>query len=203
METLEMTTDAGIVAASLAQPEEELMQAAVQGDAQAFETIMAMYQNRVKRQCMRRGLSADEAEDVTQDVFIKVFRSLERYCHQNSFGTWLYRVAENACIDFCRQRQRRWAVIQPMITDADGQEMEFTGRIADPENHHDAAEVETRIAGALAGLSPLLRDAFEMKELEGLRYEQIASRLDVTLGTVKSRIHRARRLLTEQLQDLV
>lgn len=203
METLQLTTEPGCALGGAPLLDAELMEAAAQGDTRAFETIVATYQERVKRQCMRRGLNEDEAADVSQDVFIKVYRSLDRYFHQNAFSTWLYRVTENACIDFCRQRGRRWAVVQPISTDSEGRETEYAGRIAHPGDQHDANEIGARITEALESLTPILREAFEMKELEGIRYDQIAVRLGVTLGTVKSRIFRARQLLTEQLQDLV
>jgi RNA polymerase sigma-70 factor, ECF subfamily len=202
MEMQAMTVEAVALPESAPHAEEALVLAASQGDDRAFEAIVTTYQQRVRRQCQRRGLSPDEAADVSQDVFIKVYRGLERYNHQNTFSTWLYRVTENACIDYCRQRQRRWAVIQPIGTDESGQEMDFAGPIADPEGQHNAEELGARIMAALESLTPMLRTAFEMKELEGLRYEEIATRLGVTLGTVKSRIFRARQILIEQLQDL-
>jgi RNA polymerase sigma-70 factor, ECF subfamily len=203
MEALQLTTHESPARAAAPQPTAGLLQAAAQGDGRAFELIVSTYRQRVLRQCLRRGLNMDEAEDVTQDVFISVYRNLHRYQHQNTFSTWLYRITENACIDLCRRRKRRNAVMQPMPTDADGNEHEPAGHIADPDAQLTANELGRRIAEELQSLSPLIRNAFEMKELEGLRYDQIAKRLGVTVGTVKSRIFRARQLLTQRLADLV
>ena len=183
-------------------PAEHLAMAAAQGDKGAFDTIVATYQPIVRRHCQRRGLNADDAADVCQDVFLKVYRALGAYRSQNSFASWIHRVTENACIDFSRQRLRRNAVLQRIPIDEDGHEMELPGRIANPEVYVGNEYMGKRIHAALEGLSPLLRDAFTLKEMEGLRYEQIAARLGVTVGTIKSRIFRARQILTVQLADL-
>jgi RNA polymerase sigma-70 factor, ECF subfamily len=201
METLQVTADHGAALGGAPLLDNALVLAAAQGDARAFETIVATCERRVQRQCMRRGLNVDDAADVSQEVFIKVYRNLHRYSDQNSFATWLYRVTENACIDFWRQRQRRREVMQPIPTDDDGHEVELAGRMADPEAQLGANALGRHIAQALESLSPLLRQPFEMKELEGLRYERIAAELGVTVGTIKSRIYRARQILIEQLRD--
>jgi len=203
MELLHVTNQPAPALDGAARTEADLIQDAMQGDQWAFATITSAYEKRVRWQCMRRGLSADEAADVSQDVFIKLFRNLHLYEPSNPFGTWLYRVTENACIDYCRSRQRRWAIMQAMPTDESGSQIEAIGTTLDPEQQLQANMLGERIADALAGLSPLLRAPFELKELEGLRYDQIAERLGVTVSTVKSRIFRARRALTQELADLV
>ncbi|HKI97808.1 MAG TPA: sigma-70 family RNA polymerase sigma factor [bacterium] len=181
----------------------DLMLAAQLGQADAFEAIVNQYEQRVFRQCRRRGLSEDEAADVTQEVFIKAYRSLNRYQHQNAFRTWLYRVTENACIDHCRKRARDHAVVQAVPTSEEGDTHEFPSREPDPQAALEAAELRGQINAALAALAPILRDAFLLKEQEGLRYGQIAERLGCTLGTVKSRIYRARQELTARLTPLL
>lgn len=176
--------------------------AAQQGQPGAFDAVMAAYETRVMRQCQRRGLSTDEAADVTQDVFLKAYRWMDRYEHQNAFSTWLYRITENACIDYCRKRSRRQSVMQPIPVGADGHEHEYAGAGRDPEAMLEAGEVSDQIHAAIAALAPILREAFLLKEQQGLRYEQIATELGCSLGTVKSRIYRARQELMERLGHL-
>lgn len=199
MEALQLTGTAEGIVPATPDLDRELMAAAARGDGSAFDSIVQHYGRRVHRQCMRRGLNTDEAADVSQDVFLKVYRSLGNYSHQNAFSTWLYRVTDNACIDYLRSRQRRSAVMQPVPADDLGQEMEFAGQIANPEAELNRGELGERLQNALDGLSHILRESFEMRELEGLRYEHIARRLGVTVGTVKSRIFRARQILCETL----
>jgi RNA polymerase sigma-70 factor, ECF subfamily len=180
---------------------ERLLEAARQGDAQAFNELVAANQTRVVRQCMRRGLSQDEAVDIAQDVFLKVYRYRDRYTCQQAFSTWLYRIAENACIDHCRRRKRQQALIRPIPVDEAGSEAEFEGREPNPLASMEFSEQGSQLAAAFERLPAKLRQAFEFKELEGLRYSEIARRLSCTVGTVKSRIYRARQILVAELES--
>jgi RNA polymerase sigma-70 factor, ECF subfamily len=202
MEALQIATETG-AAAGLPGSDGDLLSAAKQGQPGAFDAVVATYRNRVFNQCLRRGLNEEEAADVTQDVFIKAYRYLDRYEHQNAFRTWLFRIAENTCIDYCRKRAREHAVTQPIPTGEDGDLHDFAGTIPDPQANLEATELRGQIAAALAALSPLLREAFLMKEEQGLRYEEIARQLGTSLGTVKSRIFRARQELMERLGPLL
>ena len=201
METHLLLADRPMFLDDPARDNERLLEAAQQGDTGAFNELVAANQRRVVRQCLRRGLNEDEAIDVTQEVFIKVYRSLGRYCHQNAFSTWLFRITENACIDHCRRRSRRQSVLRPIPTDEEGCEAEYAGSEPDPLASMETSAEGERIAAALERLPSKLREAFECKELEGLRYSEIARRLSCTVGTVKSRIYRARQILVAELES--
>lgn len=184
-------------------PETSLPIAAQQGQPGAFDALVAKYRERVRRQCLWRGLSEDDAADVSQEVFVKAYRSLGRYQHHNAFGTWLHRITDNACTDFWRRRGRRLAVIQPMPVDPDGGEYESPSPTADPHAALEQAEVRVAIVEALESLAPILREAFVLKELHGLRYEEIARQVGCPQTTVRSRLFRARQELAERLAGLV
>ena len=203
METLPLLPVEPTVVGGQSSENERLLDAARHGDMHAFDELVASNQRRVFRQCLRRGLTEDEATDVVQDVFIKVYRSLGRYSRQNAFTTWLYRITENACIDHCRRRTRRQALLRPIPMDEEGCETEYAGREPDPLSFMVNREERSRIAWAFQQLPAKLREAFECKELEGLRYSEIANRLHCTVGTVKSRIYRARQMLVTELEAAV
>jgi RNA polymerase sigma-70 factor (ECF subfamily) len=192
------TAAGGLSAAGVA-----LLMAAQQGQPDAFDGVVREYEQRVLRQCRRRGLNESDAADVAQEVFLKAYRSLHRYEHHNAFGTWLHRIAENAITDFWRKRGRALAVVQPVYQDSDGEDQEFAGSGLDPQAAFELAELSGAVAAAIADLAPILRNTLLLKEQEGLRYEQIAAQLGCSLGTVKSRVFRARRELAERLRPLL
>jgi RNA polymerase sigma-70 factor (ECF subfamily) len=137
--------------------------------------------------------NAHDAEDAAQDVFIKAYRSLDRFQPGASFSTWLYRIAVNTCIDYKRrpffESLFRWT--------AEGDEVmvDIPSGGPSPERLYEAKEAGLALRQGLAKLSPKLRAAIILKEVEGLSYEEIAAALNISLGTVKSRIARAREAL--------
>ncbi len=184
-------------------PDQILVEQAQQGDPRAFNVLFEAHHQRVFRQCREKRLSPDEAADVTQEVFLKVFRSLKSYEHQFRFTTWLYRVTENACIDQLRKRNRRQRRFVPLLTNDQGHEVDIVDSRPDPENNLETAQLRNRIAAAMATLPPCMRDTLELKERLDLSYAEISKHLQCTVGTVKSRLHRARQELLRQLAPAV
>ncbi|MEA3502969.1 MAG: sigma-70 family RNA polymerase sigma factor [Actinomycetota bacterium] len=168
----------------------ELIRRYLQGDVSAFDELMRAHEDRVFAICLRMMRNRDSALDATQDVFLTVFRKADRYKEQAAFSTWLYRVTVNTCYDHLRRQQRKRTESMPEHFDP-----------SDPRSGDEFHAVELRpdIETALAGLTPEFRAAVVLVDLNGMSLEGAADTLDVPVGTVKSRVFRARRQLTKDL----
>jgi RNA polymerase sigma-70 factor (ECF subfamily) len=186
-----------------ADPDEEgrLIQNARNGDLKAFEQLVERYQHRIHRFCfmMVRGRKQD-AEDLTQEVFIKAYKGLKRFQPKARFYTWLYRIAVNTCID--HQRSPFWKRLVEKRVQQEGQIFGLNRPSQTPEQQLERKEIADRITEALRQLSPKLSSAFLLKEREGFSYQEISEVLEVSVGTVKSRVFRGRTELSKLLSDL-
>jgi len=175
------------------------------GDASAWEDIVRLYNRRIYNLCYRFTNSADDAQDLTQDVFIKLYRTLGSYdVEKGAFTTWLTTLTRNLLVDhFRRSRQDR-------VTDSiDGTSREeedalsISDRLEDPRPSPDdrlaSKETQKMVQTALARLSPELREAVILRDLQDMDYKEIAGTLRVPEGTVKSRINRGRMELARLL----
>jgi len=165
----------------------------LEGDVTAFDELMRVHEDRVFAICLRMMTDRDAALDAAQDVFLTVFRKADRYKEQAAFSTWLYRVAVNTCYDHLRRRKRKRTTSLPEYFDP-----------ADPRGEDPLTAVELRpdIETALATLSPEFRAAIVLVDLNGMSLEGASEALDIPIGTVKSRVFRARRLLAAELGNL-
>lgn len=204
-ETAQSRTEADAQVAAQSRAEDhDLISAAKAGDERAFARLMRKYEERVQNHCMRIVGDEQEAEDLKQEVFVKVFRNLPNYEHTYAFYTWMYRITQNCCIDRIRKikRQAQEISLTPR-PDEDGQDTPQEHTIPDetyvPEKEALNNELKSAIDAALAKLSPKLREIIVLKEQEGLSYEEIGALLHCSRGTVKSRLFRAR----EKLQGLL
>jgi len=171
----------------------DLIRRYLAGDVDAFETLMQAHEGRVFSICLRMLRNRDQALDATQDVFLIVFRKADRYKEQAAFSTWLYRVAVNTCYDHLRRGKRKRT--EPIPEHLDPQ---------DPTSGDALHAVELRpdIQRALQSISPEFRAVAVLVDLEGMSLESAADTLGVPIGTVKSRVFRARRQLAEELGNL-
>lgn len=176
-----------------AEADRELIRRYLAGDVDAFETLMRAHENRVFSICLRMLRDRDAALDATQDVFLTVFRKADRYKEQAAFSTWLYRVTVNTCYDHLRRQKRKRTEPMPEHFDPDDP------RSGDPLR---AAELRPDIEQALEQIPPEFRAAAILVDLEGMSLEGAADTLEIPIGTVKSRVFRARRLLAEELGNL-
>lgn len=172
------------------------------GNGMVLEDLVSEHRERVLRHCSRRGLDPSDAADVSQEVFIKVMRSLHRFENRYPFTTWLYRITENAIIDHIRRRSHHRDLIVSNRTE-DGGEIEFPTTQYDPENNYRLTELQENITSALERLPAIQRQALEMKEFEGLTYGEIAEVVQCPKETVKSRIYRARVILNRRMAHLI
>ena len=183
-------------------PDAELVAAWQAGDDSAFEELVGRHQKRVFGLLMRMMGSRDEAEDVAQEAFISLYRHGKRFRSEALFSTFVYRVAANAALNRRRTLGRARARLEKLaVRQAAGDDLPQQPR--DPEDSTLGSELTQRVRQALDALSPSLRMPVILYDIEGLSYAEIASVLGVAEGTVKSRIHRARRALREQLEGLL
>ena len=181
--------------------EQELVQAAQQGDQGAFSRLVEANQGKIYSLCFRMTGNPDDAADLTQEVFLSAWRGLGKFGGQSTFSTWLYRLAANACIDFLRREKRRSAL---SMTLEDGEDEDHQADLPDerwsPERELERKELRNAVQKGLLTLSPEHRQVLLLRETEGLSYQEIGQALDLEEGTVKSRIARARLALKDYLQ---
>jgi RNA polymerase sigma-70 factor (ECF subfamily) len=159
------------------------------GDCRAFEELYRLHVGRVHAVCLRMVVDRDRAGELTQDVFVKVWETLPSFRGESRFSTWLHRVAVNTVLMAMRSDRRRQAHTT-LGEDPDGDDWVGT-RV--PVDRMDLEK-------AIAVLPPQARIVFILHDVEGYKHEEIAERMEVTVGTTKSQLHRARRILQEILR---
>lgn len=179
----------------------ELVKKCQRGDLSAFDQLMMLYERKVYSLCYRMSKNADDAADLAQEVFLKTFRALPTFKGQSSFSTWLFRIATNTCLDQKRRLAGKPPVSsldRPISTEEGELELTLPGNEPNPEDLALQSELQQEIKQLLGKLPGDLRITLVLRDLEGYSYEEIAELLNISLGTVKSRINRAR----SRLRDL-
>ena len=180
--------------------DQRLIAECLRGNAAAFGELVRLYQDRLFHTVYRMVANAEDARDVVQEAFLSAYQSLDSFKGDSLFFTWLYRIAVNTAISLKRKQR----VVLSIHTSRDGEP------IADPSDPSEVnrpghaleqEEQERRIQQALSRLSPEHRAVLVMKDMEGQKYEDMADVLDVPIGTIRSRLHRARLELREILEQ--
>lgn len=204
---LELTGKNPAQDAPAAVPEDLLLiQRAQAGDRAAFEALVRLYDREVLRLAARMTGSLEEAADLYQEVFLKVYRSLANFRFQSTFSTWLYRVVVNICLDHLRRRNRRMELQAP--PHEEGKD-EFFQTVADerpglnPERALQASEIGQRLHAAMGLLTPRERMVFELRHYEGLKLRVIGEMCGTTEETAKNCLFRATQKLRGALEDLI
>jgi len=185
--------------------DQQLVERAQRGDKHAYELLVAKYQRRLARLISRFVRDASEVEDVTQDAFIKAYRSLPTFRGESAFYTWLYRIGINTAKNYLLGLKRR----PPTSTQFDSDEAEgfedggLLHEVNTPENELMSKQVVSVVNSSLDELPDDLRTALTLREIEGLSYEEIADVMNCPIGTVRSRIFRAREAIAEKLRPLL
>ena len=185
--------------------DQQLVERAQRGDKQAFELLVSKYQRKLARLLSRFIRDATEVEDVTQEAFIKAYRALPSFRGDSAFYTWLYRIGINTAKNYLVALGRR----APTTTDIDSEEaegFEDGDQLRDlntPENQMMSRQVAETVNQTLEELPEELRTAITLREIEGLSYEDIANIMNCPIGTVRSRIFRAREAIAERLRPLL
>ena len=181
-----------------------LVQAYRAGRTEAFEVLVKRYQQRLYPTILRLVGSAEDAEDILQDTFVRAFEKLDQFQGDSSFYTWIYRIAVNLALSGHRRRRIRANLrFRHRPSRSQGLEPADESSDSDPSAPMERAERERIIAAALNRLSPEHRAIVVMKDYDGHRYEEIGAILNIPVGTVRSRLHRARCELRDRLQALV
>ena len=180
--------------------ERALVQQAKAGSTTAFEALVTAYEGKIYNLTLRYLGNREDAMDASQEVFLRVFRFLPGFQEESGFSTWIYRIAVNVCKDFLAQRAKRTE--QPLEYQNDEEESRILD-IADdryrPEELAEQGELKALLAEAILTLPEQQRQMIIMRDVQGLRYEEIGEILSLELGTVKSRISRAREKLRKKL----
>ena len=185
-----------------------LVERTLAGDDHAFELVVIKYQRRIQRLIARMVRDVDLVDDIAQETFIRAYKALHQFRGEAQFYTWLYRIAVNTAKKFLLELKR-----DPLLTesarkgDDDEDETSYTGNEpideATPETVLAAKEIAEMVNTALQALPDDLRQAVTLREIEGLTYEEIAQVMDCPIGTVRSRIFRAREAISAKIKPLL
>ncbi len=184
--------------------DQELVKRVQNGDRRAFDLLFARYQHKIAGLVSRYVRTNEEIEDIVQESFIKAYRALPRFRGDSAFYTWLYRIAINTSKNYLVARNRR-----PPDVDVDAEDGEYyegadaLRESANPENSLARDELAKVIDLAIRDLPDDLRSAVTLREFDGLSYEQIAQIMDCPVGTVRSRIFRAREAIDARIRPLM
>lgn len=182
----------------------ELVEQAKKGSMPAFELLVNRYQQKVANVIAKFVRDRHEIQDVAQEVFIKVFRALPNFRGDSSFYTWIYRIAVNTSKNHLVAKSRRIQNTQVEFEEAESFGSNEDQRNLDtPDAVYARGELETTMSKAIATLPEDLKTAIVLREVEGLSYEEIAQQMDCPIGTVRSRIFRARDAIDQALRPLL
>jgi RNA polymerase sigma-70 factor (ECF subfamily) len=183
----------------------QLVERAQQGDKRAFELLVAKYQRKLGRLLSRFVRDPAEVEDVTQEAFIKAYRALPNFRGDSAFYTWLYRIGINTAKNYLVALGRR-APTSTSFDNAEAENFEDAEQLRDnntPESELMGREIAATVNKAMDALPADLRTAITLREIEGMSYEEIASVMNCPIGTVRSRIFRAREAIAADLRPLL
>jgi len=184
--------------------DEQLVERVQRGDKAAFNLLVKKYQHKVVNLIARYVNNPGDVPDVAQEAFIKAYRALPTFRGESAFYTWLYRIAVNTAKNYLTSQGRR-----PPSSDVEADEADSYGggealqEVSTPENLALTDEIKRTVFAAIEALPEDLRTAITLREMEGLSYEEIAEIMDSPVGTVRSRIFRARSAIDKMLQPLI
>ena len=185
-----------------AETDKQLVARVQKGDQRAFDMLVLKYQHKIFGLISRYVQDADEVQDVAQEAFIKAYRALPKFRGDSAFYTWLYRIAINTAKNHLVSRSRRPPGSDVEIEDAEYYEAGGALRdIETPESALFGAELKAVVERAISELPDDLRTALTLREFDGLSYEDIAEVMDCPVGTVRSRIFRAREAIDKQVKE--
>lgn len=178
--------------------EETWVAAAREGDQGAFEELVRLYEKRVLALTRRMCANPEDAAEAAQEAFLAAWQGLKQFRGDSSFSTWLYRLSANACVDLLRREGRRQAAAS---LDDEELNLDLPSPIPSPQEEAERRELEEQIEAGLQALPSSLRAVLVLREMQQLRYDEIAQALELDVGTVKSRISRGRKKLRNFLLE--
>ena len=174
--------------------EEQLVAAAKGGDQEAFAALIRLYEKRVFALTRRLCANPEDAQEAAQEAFLAVWQGLPFFRGESSFSTWLYRLASNACVDLLRRENRHKNAAGPSFND-EAAAVDLPDETAHPHDTLERKELREQIEAGLQSLTPDHRQILILREMHQLSYDEIGNVLNLDVGTVKSRINRARKQL--------
>lgn len=178
--------------------EQKLIEKASGGDASAFNRLMANHEKRMYAVALRMFANREDAQDCLQEAMLRVYRSIGGFKGQSSFSTWLYRITMNTCLDELRRKKNKQSASLDSLLE---QGWLPADESATPEKHALRSELKRELQSAIHDLPEDMRSAVVLRDVQGFAYDEIAQMLDVNVGTVKSRISRAREKLRGKLRE--
>ena len=178
--------------------EEKWIAAAREGDQGAFEELVLLYEKRVLALTQRMCGNPEDAAEAAQEAFLAAWQGLKNFRGDSSFSTWLYRLSSNACVDLLRREGRRQAAVS---LDGEDLNLDIPSPIPSPQEEAERRELREQIEAGLRALPPEYREVLVLREMQQLRYDEIAHVLELDVGTVKSRISRGRKRLRSFLLE--
>jgi RNA polymerase sigma-70 factor (ECF subfamily) len=187
------------------QEDHELVSRALEGDQAAYSKLRNKYWRQIQSMLSRMIRDKHDAEDLTQEAFIKAFNSLHSFNPEYAFSTWLYKIASNNCIDYLRKRRLKTVSMNAPVQMNDGEaQMELADPNSPiPDTHITSAERTAILQEAIRNLPEKYRIVIELRHTQEMEYADIAEQLDLPLGTVKAHLFRARALLAKRLQGKI
>lgn len=185
--------------------DQQLVERVQNGDKHAFDLLVAKYQRKLTRLLSQFVRDPAEVEDVTQEAFIKAYRALPAFRGDSAFYTWLYRIGINTAKNYLVSQGRKAATLQGIDTE-DAENFEESGVLREmdtPESELMSKQIAQTVNQTLEQLPEELRTAIILREIEGLSYDEIAKIMECPIGTVRSRIFRAREAISEELRPLL
>ncbi|MFY9176062.1 MAG: sigma-70 family RNA polymerase sigma factor [Caldicoprobacterales bacterium] len=179
--------------------ESQLVEKSMDGDLDAFEELVLLFDKKIYNYCLRMTNNYSDAEDLAQEVFLKVYRNLKNFRKDSKFSTWIYRIAYNTCID--NYRKKRLKLLSLSKIDDDQQEIDIPSPEPLPEEQVISSEKYRLIKECIADLKPRYKSAIILRDIQNYSYKEIAEILDIPIGTVKSDINRGRALLRKALKS--
>ena len=178
--------------------EEKWIAAAREGDQGAFEELVLLYEKRVLALTQRMCGNPEDAAEAAQEAFLAAWQGLKNFRGDSSFSTWLYRLSSNACVDLLRREGRRQAAVS---LDGEDLNLDIPSPSPSPQEEAERRELREQIEAGLRALPPEYREVLVLREMQQLRYDEIAHVLELDVGTVKSRISRGRKRLRSFLLE--
>ncbi len=184
--------------------DKQLVKRVQKGDKGAFDLLVLKYQHKIVNLVMRYVRDPDQALDITQEAFIKAYRALPNFRGDSAFYTWMYRIAVNTAKNHLAAQRRRPMDIELDLQDPEQYDLHAKLKETDtPEGVTLSRELQETVEKAIAALPDDLRTAIILRELDGMSYEEIAQTMDCPVGTVRSRIFRARDAISKKIGSLV
>lgn len=182
-------------------PETDLIKRCKKGDREAFNELFSQYQSKVINIAYGMLSDCDDANDAAQEVFIRVYKSIDSFKGHSSLSTWIYRITSNVCNDILRKRMRTAPSVSISAVFDDDKEMDLPDNSLLPEDYAEYNEAHRAVRKAMSELSDEYREIITLYDVHDLSYEKISAVLKCPVGTVKSRLNRARTALKKKLSE--